>query len=277
MTYPSTGAAPQVGDRLQLLVLWPVVIGATLIYWEACRLAHGAGTLNLRDSSLWMVEIWSGWLLLSFPAYELCRRWRSSAGGFSVRRVLVLMATVSVLALSCEWLLNLVLSHVGIARWESAWAMFNRRALLCVVVSSAIVGLALRPATFRRTVERSSPPSQAEVGAIADDSPTLSLMDRNGPVTVSLHEVEAVLAAENYVQVCLADGKEYLHRITLAKFEKDLDAGTMVRVHRSAIVNVDKVLRRLPGWRLELTSGRTVRVGRTFRSAVEGRTQAQSN
>ncbi|MET0533830.1 MAG: LytTR family DNA-binding domain-containing protein [Steroidobacter sp.] len=261
MRHPLATAAPRGGDHLQLLLLWAVVIGATLIYWEACRLAHGGGSINLRDSGLWMVEIWSGWLILSFPAYALCRRWRSNTGGFSVRRVLVLMATLSVLALGSEWLLNLMLSQLGIARWESAWAMFNRRALLCVVVSGAIVAFALRPGVFRRTVERPSPPLQTAA--------TLTLTDRTGTVVVSLHEVEAILAAENYVQVCLANGKEYLHRMALARIEKDLDASTMLRVHRSAIVNINRVIRRLPGWRLELASGRTVRVGRTFRAAIE--------
>lgn len=257
MRHPLATFTSRGGDRLQLLVLWIAVIGATLIYWEACRLAHGSGTINLRDSGLWMVEIWSGWLLLSFPAIELCRRWSASAAGFSVRQVLGLMVAVSLLALSCEWLLNLMLSQLGIERWESPWAMFNRRALLCVVVSGAIVALALRPGVFRRTE-----------GGMRDDKATLVLMDRDGPLVVSLHEVEAILAAENYVQVCLASGKEYLHRITLAKLEKDLDAGMMLRVHRSAIVNVERVRRRLPGWRLELDSGRTVRIGRTFRAAV---------
>ncbi len=266
MSHPSTPAAPGSGERLHLLVLWPVVIGATLIYWEACRLAHGAGAINLRDSGLWMVEIWSGWLILSIPAYQLCRGWISDADGIPVRRVLGLMAGLSVLALGCEWLLNLMLSSAGLDRWESFWAMFNRRALLCVVVSSAIVALALGPAGLRRALERSkpsSPPTRA-----VSDNPTLVLMDRAGPITVSLHDVEVILAAENYVQVCLASGKEYLHRMPLTKIEKEIDAGMMVRVHRSAIVNINRVRRRLPGWQLELDSGRTVRVGRTFRTVV---------
>jgi DNA-binding LytR/AlgR family response regulator len=60
----------------------------------------------------------------------------------------------------------------------------------------------------------------------------------------------------------------------LARLEKELHAPTMLRVHRSAIVNVDSVRRRLPGWRLELASGRIVRVGRTFRAVVEERTES---
>lgn len=249
-------ALPAGGERLHLFMLWPAVIGATLIYWEACRLAHGSGAINLRDSALWMVEIWSGWLLLSFPAYALCRRWFATGAKVSPRRVIGWMAALSLLALGSEYLLNGLLSNVGIERFDSAWEMFNRRALLCVVVCGAIVGLARRPAVRRRTVERSRVPSS-----------TLTLMDRNGPLVVSLHDVEAILAAENYVQVCLANGKEYLHRVALARLASELDARTMIRVHRSAIVNVDRVQRRLPGWQLELASGRTVRVSRTFRTS----------
>lgn len=71
------------------------------------------------------------------------------------------------------------------------------------------------------------------------------------------------------VQICMANGKQYLHRTTLVKIECELSAGRMLRVHRSAIVNVDEVRGKLPGWRLQLTSGRVIRVGRSFREAFD--------
>lgn len=261
-------------DHLVLAGAWLAVIVVSLIYWETCRLANGAAAINLRDSGLWMVEIWSGWLILSFPAWERCRRWRCSPGGVRWRNALALMAMLSFLALGCEWLLNALLAqHGGIERWESAWAMFNRRALLCVVVSAAIVLFAARPSLVWRNPGTArplgptplNPVAEQEVGAIA----TLGLMSRDGPLTVSARDIEAILAAENYVQICMASGKEYLHRTTLAKIECELSSGSMLRVHRSAIVNVDEVRNKLPGWRLQLTSGRVIRVGRSFREAFD--------
>lgn len=249
-----SSAGIRFGDRFALAGAWLAVIAASLVYWETCRLANGAAAIDLRYSGLWMVEIWSGWLLLSFPAWERCRKWRLSPEGVRWRNVLMLMAALSFLALACEWLLNALLAqHGGIERWQSPWEMFNRRALLCVVVSAAIVLFATR-----RTK-----PAEPKVDA------GLALTTRDGPITVSAGEIEALLAAENYVQICMASGKEHLHRTTLAKIESELPSDKMLRVHRSAIVNVDEVREKLPGWRLQLTSGRVIRVGRSFRAAVD--------
>lgn len=264
-----SSAGTRLGDRFALGGAWLAVIAASLIYWETCRLANGATAIDLRHSGLWMVEIWSGWLVLSFPAWERCRRWRCSPEGVRWRNVLLLMATLSFLALACEWLLNALLAqHGGIERWQSAWDMFNRRALLCVVVSAAIVLFAARPNLAWRNLGSAKTSSPVAEHKVRPDA-TLVLMSRDGPITVSARDIEAILAAENYVQVCMASGKEYLHRTTLAKIEHELRSDKMLRVHRSAIVNVDEVRGKLPGWRLQLTSGREVRVGRSFRDAVD--------
>lgn len=260
----------RLSDHLVLAGAWLAVIAASLIYWETCRLANGAAAINLRDSGLWMVEIWSGWLVLSFPASERCRRWRYGPEGIRWRNALALMAMLSFLALGCEWMLNALLAqHGGIERWQSAWELFNRRALLCVIVSAAIVLFAARPSLVWRKPRTSI--AEPEVVPNA----TLVLMERDGPVTVSVRDIEAILAAENYVQICMASGKQYLHRTTLAKIEAELRSSTLLRVHRSAIVNVDEVRAKLPGWRLQLTSGRVIRVGRSFREAVDKRTSGR--
>jgi hypothetical protein len=255
------------GDRFALAGAWLAVISATLIYWETCRLAHGAAAIDLRYSGLWMVEIWAGWFILSFPAWERCRRWRRSPEGVRLRNALVLMATLSFLALGCEWLLNALLAQLGeIERWESAWAMFNRRGLLCVVVPTAIVLFAARPSLVWRNLGPAEPLNPEPK---PDASVTLALTGRDGPITVSPREIEAILAAENYVQICMVSGKQFLHRTTLAKMERELSSGSMLRVHRSAIVNVGQVRAKLPGGRLQLTSGRVIRIGRSFREAVD--------
>jgi len=276
MRNPDSSPKTRPGDHFLLAGAWLAVIAASLIYWETCRLANGATAINLRDSGLWMVEIWSGWLILSFPAWERCRRWRCSPDGIRWRNALALMAVLSFVALGCEWLLNALLAQQGgIERWESAWAMFNRRALLCVVVSAAIVLFAARPSlslAWRNPGTADAPgptPLRPGVEPGVGASATLVLMSREGPITVSARDIEAILAAENYVQICMASGKEYLHRTTLANIESELSSSRMLRVHRSAIVNVDEVRGKLPGWRLQLTSGRVIRVGRSYREAFD--------
>jgi hypothetical protein len=256
----------RIGDQTAFVGLWMSVIGLSLIYWEACRLAHGAAAINLRDSALWMLEIWSGWLIMSLPAREYCRRWRSTVGGLPWYRALGLMATLSILAMCSEWLLNALLAELGgIERWDSAWALFNSRAAFCIVVSGVIVLLSAPSLAFRRQLGDSSSSSARAAHDVADDS-TLTVITRDGSLSVSLRDVEAIIAAENYVQICMACGKRYLHRTTLTNISRQLDPGRMVRVHRSSIVNAAHVRDRLPGWRLQLTSGQIVRIGRSFRA-----------
>jgi len=261
----------RVDERVQMAGLWLLVVSLSWAYCEACRLTHGASSIDLSYTGGWVVETWSGWLLLSFPAYQLLKRWRNV--GVSRARAIMAMVALSFLALCCEWMLNVVISDSGaIERWPSVMAMFNRRALLCVMVSGAIVWFATRPQLiWRRAIDEvpgaevASPPADP----VANKKDDFVVMDRGHSVSISLDDVEAILAAENYVQICLTTGKQYLHRMTLASIERQLDMTTMRRVHRSAIVNVNKVVSRLPGWRVQLTSGREIRIGRTYRDALD--------
>ena len=43
----------------------------------------------------------------------------------------------------------------------------------------------------------------------------------------------------------------------------------MIRVRRSAIINLEHLRVRMPGGRLRLTSGRVVAIGRTYRADFE--------
>jgi two-component system, LytTR family, response regulator len=84
-------------------------------------------------------------------------------------------------------------------------------------------------------------------------------------------EVDWFEAAANYV--CLhCHGREYLVRGTIASLEGRLDPDRFLRVHRSIIVNLDRV-RELPaGARgeaaLTLADGTSLPVGRRFRSRL---------
>lgn len=105
--------------------------------------------------------------------------------------------------------------------------------------------------------------------APAPSVPALRITTPAGPMDVPATAIEALIAAENYVDVCLSDGKHYLHRATLQSVGDALQSASLVRVRRSAIVNLDHVHGRLSDWRLRLSSGRIVRVGRTYRAQFE--------
>ena len=85
-------------------------------------------------------------------------------------------------------------------------------------------------------------------------------------------DVEWIEAADNYVRIHA--GKEsHLIRETMANLEQDLDRRRFVRVHRSAIVNVDAIteIRSLfhGDYLILLRTGAEIPLGRTFREKLE--------
>ena len=86
-------------------------------------------------------------------------------------------------------------------------------------------------------------------------------------------EIEWIEAADNYVRIHA--GKEtHLLRETMSNLEGELDRRRFVRVHRSAIVNVDAIteIRSLfhGDHSIVLRTGTEIPLGRTFRERLEG-------
>jgi len=89
---------------------------------------------------------------------------------------------------------------------------------------------------------------------------------------ISVGDVDWFEAAANYVALHVA-AQEYLIRDTVAALERKLDPDQFVRIHRSTIVNLDRV-RQLSPWAngeqaLTLKDGTSLAVGRAFRSRLE--------
>ena len=84
-------------------------------------------------------------------------------------------------------------------------------------------------------------------------------------------DVDWIEAADNYVKLHVGD-TEYLLRRTLSGLEKELDAAQFVRVHRSAIVQVDRIVELRPETHgdstLQLRGGRVLALSRTFREQL---------
>jgi two-component system LytT family response regulator len=90
---------------------------------------------------------------------------------------------------------------------------------------------------------------------------------------VDAHDVEWVEAEGNYAALH-AGGRVHLVRRTMKALEARLDPATFVRVHRSAIVNVERVTRAEPlghgEYRLQLRSGARVETSRGYSERVVG-------
>lgn len=91
---------------------------------------------------------------------------------------------------------------------------------------------------------------------------------------VKIAEIDWIEAADYYA--CLHVGpKSHLLRRTLADLEQDLDPNVFFRVHRSSIVNLERVrglkLRQDGEYEVLLENGATVRLSRRYRKHLQAR------
>ena len=93
-------------------------------------------------------------------------------------------------------------------------------------------------------------------------------------VLVDVGTVDWIEAADNYVRLHVG-AREYLHRETLAGLERQLDPDHFARIHRSVIVQIDRIVELHPASHgdmdLVLRNGTTLTVSRTFRDNIERR------
>jgi two-component system LytT family response regulator len=93
-------------------------------------------------------------------------------------------------------------------------------------------------------------------------------------VLVPVEEIDWIEAEDNYVRLHVGP-KSHLLRSTLADMESRLPPQRFLRVHRGAIVNVDRMRELQPSthgdFKILLRDGATVPMSRRFRSQVQER------
>jgi two-component system LytT family response regulator len=95
----------------------------------------------------------------------------------------------------------------------------------------------------------------------------------NGSVRlVAADQVDWIEAADNYV-VLHAGVAQYTVRDTLARLDAELDPDVFVRIHRSTVVRLDRIVELLPSFHgdfvVVLRDGSRLAMSRTFRSRIE--------
>jgi two-component system LytT family response regulator len=84
-------------------------------------------------------------------------------------------------------------------------------------------------------------------------------------------EVASFEAQGNYVRLKTGKG-QHLLRITMAELEKRLDPRRFARIHRSTMVNIDRIKEITPAWHGDfevlLTDGQRLRLSRNFRDRL---------
>ena len=99
------------------------------------------------------------------------------------------------------------------------------------------------------------------------------LVVRDGDTTLVIpaHEIDWCAAEDNYVRIH-AGPKRHLVRMTMRRLEEQLPRNTFARIHRSAIVNIERVRECAPlgggEYRVTLSNGVRLVVSRSYRDAV---------
>lgn len=126
-------------------------------------------------------------------------------------------------------------------------------------------------ARFARTLERVEA-RLAEREAAAPDR--LIVRDRGKTVALEPATIDWVASDGDYVRIH-AGVASYLHHATLTSLAADLPAEKFVRVHRTAIVNVDRIRDLEPltngDFSIRLTTGARLRLSRTYREVLSRR------
>ncbi|HVS03914.1 MAG TPA: LytTR family DNA-binding domain-containing protein [Thermoanaerobaculia bacterium] len=88
---------------------------------------------------------------------------------------------------------------------------------------------------------------------------------------IDLDRIDWIEAAGNYVLIH-ADGGEHPARVSLQKLEESLDPDRFVRVHRSAMVNVDRIAeidaQSTGDFHIRLASGAEIQLSRRYKSRL---------
>lgn len=120
-----------------------------------------------------------------------------------------------------------------------------------------------------------TPPAGSEPRP-ANDRPIdrLLVRKRRRWVVVRLEEVDWIEAAGNYVRLHVG-AESHLHRQTLADLAARVDSSRFVRIHRSAVVNLDRVVElrgeRSGHYEVLLRGGARLSMSRRYRRQVLGR------
>lgn len=101
----------------------------------------------------------------------------------------------------------------------------------------------------------------------------ISIKDSGEITRVPVSAIEWVDAAGDYMCIHTRDGHTHILRRTMKELEQELDPRLFVRVHRSAIVNVNTIakLQMLANGehQLMLTNGQAVKVSRSYKDRVK--------
>jgi hypothetical protein len=152
--------------------------------------------------------------------------------------------------------------------WERLTYEFTKDIITYAMLSGGIFA-------FRYVLQRrdASVPPAAPLVAPAAAPERFAVRKRGGSeVVVEVADIDWIEASGNYA-ILHVGGETFEIRSTLAKLESELDPRRFVRVHKSHVVNVTRVVEVVPwvsgDWRIRLRGGEEVNLSRRYRQRFE--------
>jgi hypothetical protein len=148
------------------------------------------------------------------------------------------------------------------------------------VITCLLIGSSLWLIDSRREAQQ----SRSMVTAAPADPPAPHLVwlrDGSARIRIEPSDILWISSAGNYVEYILAGGRNHLVRGTLAAEEARLTKFSVVRVHRTRLVNLSRVIGLKPGpngdFELTLDSGQAIAGSRRYRSAISSIEELAAN
>lgn len=234
----------------ELAILSAVLVAAGTLYcFLYCLIAfppmHGE-LMNVSYSAAWAAFTFLPWLL----PLEICKR-RFLRGAPPSRALVAALA-----AIGAALALSVTAEQLADSWWDVHTRAFTFQAAdrLAAIL---ITGVLLRAAYLRMNTSASAEDG-FPIGEEKADHAGLPAPDK----------IDWITAAGNYVEI-QAGSRLLIRRLTMRQVEAMLDPAHFVRIHRSTIVNRDRIAAIGPGLRVRLGDGTSLRVGHLYRSNVE--------
>jgi two-component system, LytTR family, response regulator len=148
------------------------------------------------------------------------------------------------------------------AYWQQLTALNQREKLMQLLASTQGSG-SIDESKIREQLAADLPRRYPQILPIREDA---------GTIRLDVRTIDWIDAAGDYMCVH-ADGRTYVLRETMKSLEAVLDPNVFQRVHRSTIVNVNRVKRLRPHtngeYFLTLEDGQEIKLSRSYRDRVD--------
>jgi hypothetical protein len=248
-------------------------IGIVNALSKAQDVAWHGGSYDAGTQLLWEMTSFAAIILLAPLLFVAVRRMRHATGwplriGLAVAVILVFSSLHIAGMVGLRKLAMLAVGGAYDFHFSAATLLYEFRK---DVITCLLIGGSLWLIDSRRETQQSR--TIVTTGPADPPAPHMVwLRDGSTRIRIEPGDILWISSAGNYVEYSLAGGRNHLVRGTLAAEEARLTKFSIVRVHRTRLVNLSRVVGLKPGpngdFELTLDSGQAIAGSRRYRSAI---------